>query len=148
MMLKNRLMPYMPTVKEYEKLLERAKKLLPEETHKLERLELPRPICTVVGNRTILQNFKDICTAINRDQQHVLRFLSREMATASSISGARATFQGKFSEESLKRLLNRYVQEFVTCPVCSRPDTKMEKKERILLLVCEACGAKSPLRII
>ena len=122
----------MPPAKEYEKLLERAKKLLPEETRKFERLELPRPICT----------------AINRDQQHVLRFLSREMATASSISGARATFQGKFSEESLKRLLDRYIQEFVTCPVCSRPDTKMEKRDRVLLLICEACGAASPLRVI
>jgi len=122
----------MRPAKEYEKLLERAKNLLPEETRKFERLELPRPICT----------------AINRDQQHVLRFLSREMATASSISGARATFQGKFSEESLKRLLDRYIQEFVTCPVCSRPDTKMEKRDRVLLLICEACGAASPLRVI
>ena len=140
--------PTKEPTKEYGKLLERAKKLLPEETRKFERLELPRPICTIVGNRTILQNFKEICTSINRDQQHVLRFLSREMATASSISGSRATFQGKFSEEALKKLLDRYVQEFVICPVCSRPDTKMDKQERILLLVCEACGAKSPLRII
>lgn len=132
--------------KYYEKLLERAKKMLPEEGAKFERFELPNPICTIIGNRTIMHNFKDTCITLNRDQQHILKYLSREMATASSTDGARAIFQGKFGADAIRRLLERYAQEFVICPVCRRPDTKIEKEERILFLACEACGAKSPVR--
>ncbi|MEM2273205.1 MAG: hypothetical protein QXX56_03185, partial [Candidatus Bathyarchaeia archaeon] len=38
--------------------------------------------------------------------------------------------------------------EFVNCPICKRPDTKIIKEKRFNFLVCEACGAKSPVRRI
>jgi translation initiation factor 2 subunit 2 len=132
--------------KSYERLLDRAKAVLPTEAPKSERFKLPRLNFAVVGNRTILYNFRDICGVINRDQQHLMRFLSKEMATAGSIEEARATFQGKFNEGTIMSLLERYLQEYVTCPVCGRPDTKIKKENRFVSLVCEACGAKSPVR--
>jgi len=134
--------------KSYEKLLDRAKAALPKEAFKSERFELPRPNFTVIGNRTILYNFKDICDVMNRSQQHLMRFLSREMATAGSIEEARAVFQGKFDERTIRSLLGRYLQEFVICPVCGRPDTKVKRENRFVFIVCEACGAKSPVRAV
>ena len=132
--------------KSYKKLLDRAKAVLPKEALKSERFELPRPHFTVVGNRTILYNFKDICDKMNRGQQQLMRFLSREMATAGSVDEARAIFQGKFNEGTIRSLLERYVHEFVSCSVCGRPDTKLKRENRFVFLVCEACGAKSPVR--
>ena len=98
--------------------------------------------------RTYVVNFKEIADAMNRDPQHLLRYMSREMATAGTMDQARAIFQGKFRSDALDRLVQRYVEEFVTCPVCKGPDTKIVKEKRFSFLQCEACGAKSSVRTI
>jgi len=128
--------------------LDKAREGLPKGASKSERFELPNPVTMVMGNRTVLQNFKDICDKMNRDPQHLIRFLSKEMATAGSIEGGHATFQGKFGSETIRNLLERYVREFMRCPVCGGPDTKIMKEHRFVFLICEACGAKWPMRAV
>jgi translation initiation factor 2 subunit 2 len=130
----------------YEDLLKRARSQIPEVVSKRERLELPRIILSVIGMRTMVYNFKEIADALNRHPQHLLKFLTREMATAATMQEARVIFQGKFSRETLERLIQRYMESFVVCPVCKRPDTKIVKQKRLSFLVCEACGAKSSVR--
>jgi len=131
---------------DYEKMLNDAYSQLPQGTLKRERLEVPRPICTVSGSRTILHNFKEICDVLRRDSVHVLRFLSKEMATAGAVEGERAIFQGRFEPEAIKRLIERYIERYVTCPVCKRPDSKIVKEKRLQFLICEACGARSSIK--
>lgn len=131
---------------DYERLLKRARSQIPEVALKQERLELPRLQYGVIGMRTIIFNFKEIGETLNRDPQHLLKFLSGEMATAASTQGSRIIFQGKFPRDTLGRLLERYVENFVTCPICKRPDTKLVKEKRVSFLVCEACGAKSSIK--
>jgi translation initiation factor 2 subunit 2 len=67
------------------------------------------------------------------------------LATAASLDGTRAIFQGRFDVATVTRLLNIYAKRFVVCPICSRPDTKVEKEGRYLFLRCEACGARSSI---
>jgi len=130
----------------YKEMLERVYSKLPPEVFEKKRFEIPKPHSTITGARTILYNFKEICDTLNRDPHHLLKFLSKEMATAGTVNGARVIFQGKFHHESLERLIKRYTEEFVICPVCKRPDTKIVKEKRLYFLVCEACGARSSIR--
>jgi len=132
----------------YRELLERARAQLPSDVREHKRFEVPRPQSHQIGMRTVLTNFKDICDAMNRDPRHVLKFFSGEMATAATMQGNRAIFQGKFGYETFERLIERYVKEFVVCPVCTRPDTKIFKEKRFLFLVCEACGARSSISVL
>jgi len=131
---------------EYKEMLKRAYSRLPHGVFERKRFEIPKPHSSIVGMRTILHNYKEICDALNRDPHHLLRFLSREMATAGSVEGARAIFQGKFPHDTLERLIKRYTDEFVICPICKLPDTKIVKERRFYFLICEACGAKSSMR--
>jgi translation initiation factor 2 subunit 2 len=131
---------------DYEELLKKARSQIPEVSSKHERLELPRLHHSVVGMRTIIHNFKEIADALNRDPQHLLKYLTREMATAATVQESRVIFQGKFSPDTLQRLIQRYVENFVVCPVCKRPDTKIVKEKRLSFLICEACGAKSSVQ--
>ena len=131
---------------DYESLLKRARSQIPEVRAKQERLEIPRLHRQVIGMRTIIYNFKEVATALDRDPMHVLKYLSGEMATAASIQESRAIFQGKFQEDTFARLLQRYLESFVVCPICKRPDTKIVKERRLSFLVCEACGAKSSVK--
>lgn len=131
---------------DYEKLLDRARSELPPEVLKRKRFELPRPTSFVSGNRTVLHNFKEVCDRLRRDQGHLLKFLSKELATAGTINGTRAVFQGKFDVRSMERLVDRYAREFVLCPVCHQPDTRIVREDRFYFLVCDACGARSSIR--
>jgi len=128
---------------DYEELLKRARSQLPEVASKRERLELPKLNLSIVGMRTTIYNFREIAEVLNRDPQHILKFLTRELATAAAVQETRVIFQGKFKQDTLERLLQRYVEHFVTCPICKRPDTKIVKEKRLSFLVCDACGAKS-----
>ncbi len=130
----------------YDELLKRACTQMPEVSAKRERLELPRIMIQTVGMRTIINNFKEIADSLDRDPQHILKFLTREMATAATFHDNRAIFQGKFQRESFERLLQRYLEGYVTCPVCKRPDTRIVKEKRLTFLVCNACGAKSSIK--
>jgi len=131
---------------DYEKLLKTARDQLPEVTSKRERLELPRLSYARIGMRTVIFNFKETADALNRDPSHLIKYMTGEMATAATIQGSRVIFQGKFLEDTFRRIMDRYVEVFVVCPVCKRPDTKIVKEKRLSFLVCSACGAKSSIK--
>ena len=130
----------------YDELLKRARSEIPEVTLKRERLEMPRLFVTMAGMRTTISNFKEVADTLDRDPQHILKFLTREMATAATYNDGRAIFQGKFPRDTFERLLQRYMENFVICPVCKRPDTKILKEKRLSFILCNACGAKSSVK--
>ena len=132
----------------YDDLLKRACEHMPEVSAKRERLEMPRLLIQTVGMRTLIHNFKEIAASLDRDPMHVLKFLTREMATAATFHDSRAIFQGKFQRDSFERLLQRYLEGYVVCPVCKRPDTRIVREKRLAFLVCNACGARSSIKQI
>jgi len=130
---------------DYQKLLDRALEKIPKKKVSGERFELPAPQITSTKTRTWIANFREICNYLNRDPHHVLKFMTRELATAAAVEESRAIFKGKFGSESIRRLLDIYVGRYVICPICGRPDTKIVKENRFLFLDCEACGARSSI---
>ncbi len=132
----------------YHELLARAHSQLPHEVSGHTRFEIPRVKSGTIGMRTYIVNYKEIADALRRDPLHLLRYLSREMATAGSLDAARAIFQGKFKSDTLDSLVQHYAQDFVVCPVCKRPDTKIVREKRFSFMVCEACGAKSSVKTV
>jgi translation initiation factor 2 subunit 2 len=131
--------------KDYRRLLDRAYEQLPEQVESYERWTVPRPYVRVVGRRTVIMNFKEIADEIRRDPNHLLKFLSGEMATLSTFDGTRAVFQGRFRADSIRNLLEVYTNRYVVCPVCKRPDTRITRERRLWFLDCEACGARSSI---
>jgi translation initiation factor 2 subunit 2 len=133
---------------DYKTLLDRVKDGLQKEgMKKVSRLVLPSPDVNFVGNRTYLRNFKEFADLIRRDPNKLLMYLARELATAASMDKeGRAIFIGRKSKDSFKVLIERYVADNVICPVCGNPDTHIERQRKVSMLVCEACGAKSPLK--
>jgi translation initiation factor 2 subunit 2 len=129
----------------YNTLLDRALQKIPKKDRGSVRFELPHPITHRVGNKTIIINFVDITSKLNRDPRHILKFMSREMATAGSLEDTRAIFQGKFSELTVNRLITIYTNRYVVCPICKSPDSRVSKEGKFNFLICEACGAKSSI---
>lgn len=133
---------------DYENLLDRAIEQLPPEIFENKRFSVPKAYSVIQGNRTFIQNFREISDALNRDPQHLLKYLLRELGTAGNLEGGRAIMQGKFTHYLINERINDYVDKFVICQECSRPDTRIIREDRIFILKCEACGAKAPLKTL
>ncbi|MEM4679398.1 MAG: translation initiation factor IF-2 subunit beta [Thermofilaceae archaeon] len=132
---------------DYETLLERAYKLLPEKTTRRERLEVEPPDVVVSGKRTFIMNFKKICDIINREPRLVLRFLLKELGASGNIEGDVAVIYGITTPKMVASLLGVFMKGYVYCPVCGSPDTILKREERrIMQLRCLACGAISPVK--
>ncbi|SFM44496.1 translation initiation factor IF-2 subunit beta [Methanolobus profundi] len=133
-------------MEDYEALLDRAIANLPDMETTDARFVIPEPKIMVEGKTTILDNFNNIADVLNREPDHVMKYLTREMGTAGKIDGMRAVFQGRFSKEQIKSNIEAYVEEFVMCSECGRPDTQLMKMDRIMVLKCAACGAHRPVK--
>ncbi|MGA9936508.1 MAG: translation initiation factor IF-2 subunit beta [Nitrososphaeraceae archaeon] len=135
------------TKSEYEMLLSRLRDKLGNTTKKqASRLELPTPQTIWVGQRTIFRNFMDFPKALNRDPEKLLLYLNKELASAGYIAGERVIFLGRKEPSSFGALIDRYLKDYVICPVCGSPDTRTEKQKKLGFLLCEACGAKSSIK--
>ena len=130
---------------DYLSLLDRAKNCLPETIEGHERFSLPEMDVLQEGKITVIRNFIDITDKLRRDPQHVLQYLLREMGTPGNIEGRRAVLKAKLSPTQISDRIQEYTDTFVVCSECNRPDTHMLKEGRILLLECEACGARRPV---
>ena len=133
---------------DYDKLLDRARSQVPEDAFNKsgERFQVPDVQLLVQGNRSIWQNFQEIINVLNRPGKEVLKFVSGQLGTAGSIEGGNALFNGKFNVEQVAEVLNRYIESYVTCPVCTRPDTDISKDGAADYLTCSACGARTSIR--
>jgi len=133
---------------DYKELLKSAREQLPKEVFEHKRFEIPKVKGMIQGNKTIITNLNQIAGFLNRDVEHVLKFFSLELATFGHFEENRAIFVGKFSADLLNGKLKKYMDEFVTCPSCSKPDTKLVKEDRISFIKCMACGSRNPIKSI
>ncbi|MBS1264153.1 MAG: Translation initiation factor 2 subunit beta [Methanonatronarchaeales archaeon] len=130
----------------YEEMLARGKELTEDLSETGERFSYPDPESFKEGTTTVLRNFSDIASALNREEEHLLRFLNRQLGTAGKIQGDMIVFQGDFSSDEIESRLENYVEEYVLCSECMRPDTRLVRVNRTQMLKCDACGARMPVK--
>lgn len=133
---------------EYEEMLKKIYSKLPKEVGSKGRFEIPLAEVAQQGTQTIIKNFAQICTVVRREQKHIFKFLTKELAVPASISDQRVIMQGRFSQKAIQQKLERYIKEFVFCTECGSPDTKLIKQDRITIILCEACGARASVKAI
>ena len=138
----------MTTEKKYLATLKRAREAVPSEVFEKSRFEIPKADIFVEGNRTWITDWNRILKVLNResDADHLSKHLAGEFATSATEERGRLFLQGKFSRTMINRELASYVKEFVLCEECSKPDTKLVREGRILIKVCEACGARGAIK--
>ena len=126
---------------EYKKLLNRVIKNTPKKEIVEDRFQIPKADIFYEGNTTVIRNFDKISNAINRPQDQILKFLLGGLGTAGEISNNRAIFQGKLIGKNIQNKIKEYVDTYVICSECNKPDTHLVKKGRTTLIRCDACGA-------
>lgn len=131
---------------DYAALLKRARALVPEKVGTGERFVMPRAEVLQEGKTTVVRNMGEVLDKLNRKQDHLVPILLRELGTAGSFDDGRLVLQGKVTEDALNQRLTKYVDTYVICGECGRPDTHLVKEERTTVVKCDACGAHRPVK--
>ena len=133
----------------YEALLDIARKKLPESVLVAERFETPKVRGHIQGNRTVITNFLQIASTLRREPQRLLKFILKELATPGELKKSGSLILGtKISSQRINEKIKQYVDEYVICRECGRPDTSIEGKGDAFFLKCHACGAKKGIKAI
>ena len=53
----------------------------------------------------------------------------------------------KISANRINEKISQYVKEYVLCPECGKPDTRLMKEDKFIFIKCSACGAKKPVKM-
>jgi len=107
------------------------------------RFSLPDPSLRADGSFTLLENLNEIVTRCNRDADHVVKYLQTELGTAASLDDGRLRLTGSFKQSRVREALESYTEEFVICPDCGLPDTKLVEESGTTYRQCEACGERT-----
>lgn len=132
---------------DYESLLDRARANIPDDISNRARWTLPSPEIMIEGQNTILRNFQDIVSHMERDENHLFQYIQNELGTSGSRDGPRARFKGRIPTKRIRKAISSYVSAFIKCHQCGAPDTHFQKEDRTTVMKCQACGASRPVKL-
>ena len=103
----------------------------------------------IAGTKTIISNFAQVATCLRRKPEHLTKFLLKELATSGEVVGDRLILTSKKSSNLINEKIKKYVDKFVLCKKCGKPDTELVREVGGLVreggeieLRCLACGAR------
>ena len=131
---------------DYEAMLERGKELLPEDTNKGERFQIPKIKGHLQGNKTVISNFNQIATVLGRKVELITKYVEKQLATKGQIEGNFVIFNTKLSSNKLNERIQQFTDQFVICKECGKPDTTLTKDTGVYFIKCQACGAKYSIK--
>ncbi|PSP19974.1 translation initiation factor IF-2 subunit beta [Halobacteriales archaeon QH_10_67_13] len=130
---------------DYDEMLERGMAEAPDIEGESDRFDVSEPDVRQEGNVTVFENFQGIRDELDRDEAHLTKFLQDELGTSGHIDeSGRARLTGDFSTRRIGEAIDAYTEQYVLCGECGLPDTGIEREQGAEILVCAACGARSP----
>lgn len=130
---------------DYEEQLDRALEQSPDIAGSGERFQVPDPEVRQEGNVSVYENFQETVEELDRDADHVVKYLQNELGTSGHIDeSGRARLTGSFTANRIESVVEAYAEAYVLCSECGLPDTNLERERGALIIRCEACGARSP----
>lgn len=96
------------------------------------------------GIKTNIPNISDVGLALHRNAGEVNKFFGCELGAQTTYNEEtdRAIVNGAHTDDTLQKLIRRYIDMFVLCPNCNLPETDYKIKSEIIWHRCKACGAK------
>ena len=132
---------------DYQELLKKAKKEMPESVNEKSRFEIINIKGHLQGTKTVLTNLQQITNHLHRPIEHIFKYLLKELATPGEIKNNGSSILGrKISSSDVNAKIKKYVNEFVFCKDCGKPDTEFVKEGNSTFIKSMVCGAKHPIK--
>jgi len=133
---------------DYEYLLDRLYSKLPSK-RVAPSVEIPELNVVHIGIQTQIRNFKDVCDILLREPRICARYLLKELAARGSIDESGVfTIYSKVSVQTIKTLFKRFLNSYVRCNTCGSLQTVLERRGKVWVIRCLACGAETPVKPI
>ncbi|XBW37720.1 hypothetical protein QEN19_003304 [Hanseniaspora menglaensis] len=106
------------------------------------------------GIKTNITNLLDVSRAINRPNEHVLKFFGFELGAQTKLDYKTDKYliNGVHDPNKLQNCLDIYIKKYVLCGSCMNPETTFKfegksssKKVGEIIKDCKACGKLSPV---
>jgi translation initiation factor 5 len=96
------------------------------------------------GIKTAIPNITDVGLSLHRVPGEVNKFFGCELGAQTTYNEEtdRAIVNGAHTDDTLQKLIHRYIELFVLCPNCGLPETEYKIKNECIFHRCAACGAK------
>ena len=130
---------------DYDDLLDKGMEEAEENQSEGERFEVPDVDTRKQGSKTVITNFSDIVEVFGRDEKEFSKYVQDEVGTAGHIDGKELVLNGEFRRGTIQGKIQQYADEYVFCPECGSPDTKLVKEKGVEMMKCQACGARNPI---
>ena len=130
---------------EYGDSLDRALDSVPDIGSSGDRLSVPDAVALTDGAFTRFTNIDAVSDALNREVEHLQRFVQGTLATSGKLDDGVGRYNGDFGERDFEGVIDDYTEEYVRCSECGLPDTRLVQEDRTLMLRCDACGAFRPV---
>jgi translation initiation factor 5 len=78
------------------------------------------------GIKTDITNIEDISKSLSRSQTEIMKFFGYELGTLAKGS----IITGKFDENTITQLLDKYITKYVLCDICGNPETFFVVKKK------------------
>ena len=131
---------------DYEASLDRALSAVPDIGSGGDRLSVPDAVAQADGAFTRFNNLDAVADALNRNTDHLHRFLQRSLATSGKLQSGVGRYNGEFAARDFESAVEEYTEEYVRCSECGLPDTRLVQEDRTMMLRCDACGAFRPVQ--
>jgi len=103
------------------------------------------------SKRVAFENFAEICSSLNRPQDHLIQYITTELGSSASVDArSRLLIKGRYDDKAIESILRRYVGTYVMCGGCKSIDTLLDKDKeaRVQVVRCQACDASKAVKSI
>jgi len=131
----------LPPSLQYYNLLSKAMQILNKNKEETERLKLG--ISVVRKSRKTFVNVVLLARQLNRQAEHLARFISKSFGTEGSINKEGClVLSGSFLQSAVEKTIRQFIELYVVCKSCdSVEETFITRENKLYFLKCEKCKA-------
>lgn len=120
------------------------------------RYRMPSIIVKIEGSgngiKTVFPNIEDVCDAISRPLEVVMKYLQEEIGAQRTMKksneATKCFVMGRFDQERIQKVVDKFVESFVLCEKCRSPETTLSADvvTQTVFSTCDACGKRLKLK--
>ena len=89
----------------------------------------------------ILDNFEMFCKELMFDTQLLIKIIGKELSCKSGINKMNKYYlQGQYTNIKIKQIIYDFIQNYLLCISCDKPEINLKYKNNKIKQKCRACG--------
>jgi translation initiation factor 2 beta subunit (eIF-2beta)/eIF-5 len=90
---------------------------------------------------TILDNFEIFCSQLMFNKETLLKIIGKTLSCKSGVDKLNNYYlQGKYDKEHIKSIIYSFIQNYLLCTNCDKPEINLKHKNNKIKQRCRACG--------